>query len=247
MFWIAPCEKTIFWKKCSYEVLSTSQRYIRQTHRYLLHNVAYWFHASWLLCVALVASGTPLQQYCQLFTIQYWGMSLSGYKVSRIMRNPDFCLCQNKSTDQLRSKCTADQRICFRYKDSAIPLLLIFQDFSFLLWVYLGRFVSDLVGDPENRFSHDGRLELSLVFFPAYFPCFWEWWSYMCLSSSCLHTNTGTCEWCRIYPLTVPRIVRLMAPKPRLPQTIKSALSLSAALTITSPALPSRRSNLCLT
>ena len=39
------------------------------------------------------------------------------------MRKPDFCLCENKGADQLCSNCTADQRLCFRYMDSTIPLL----------------------------------------------------------------------------------------------------------------------------
>ena len=34
-----------------------------------------------------------------------------------------FCICENKGTDQLRSHCKADQRLCFRYMDSANPLL----------------------------------------------------------------------------------------------------------------------------
>ena len=46
-------------------------------------------------------------------------------KMSRIVRKPDFCLCENKGADQLRSNCEADQRLCFRYSDSTIPLLLI--------------------------------------------------------------------------------------------------------------------------
>ena len=33
-------------------------------------------------------------------------------------------LCENKGADQLRSNCEADQRLCFRYSDSTIPLLL---------------------------------------------------------------------------------------------------------------------------
>ena len=39
------------------------------------------------------------------------------------MRKPDFCICENKDADQLRSNCTAYQRLCFRYTDSTIPLL----------------------------------------------------------------------------------------------------------------------------
>ena len=34
-----------------------------------------------------------------------------------------FCICENKDADQLRSYCAADQRLCFRYTDSKIPLL----------------------------------------------------------------------------------------------------------------------------
>ena len=46
-------------------------------------------------------------------------------QMSRVMRIPDFRLCENKGADQLCSNCTADQRLCFRYMDSSIPLLLI--------------------------------------------------------------------------------------------------------------------------
>ena len=34
-----------------------------------------------------------------------------------------FCLCENKDADQLRGNREADQRLCFRYTDSTIPLL----------------------------------------------------------------------------------------------------------------------------
>ena len=45
--------------------------------------------------------------------------------MSRAMRKPIFCICENKDADQLRSNCKADQRLCFSYIDtcSAIPLL----------------------------------------------------------------------------------------------------------------------------
>ena len=39
------------------------------------------------------------------------------------MRKPVFCICDNKDSDQLRGKREADQRLCFRYIDSTIPLL----------------------------------------------------------------------------------------------------------------------------
>ena len=49
-------------------------------------------------------------------------LSLS-YQVSRVMRKPTFCICENKDADQLRGNREADQRLCFRYIDSKIPLL----------------------------------------------------------------------------------------------------------------------------
>ena len=39
------------------------------------------------------------------------------------MRNPDFCICENKDAGQLSGNREADQRLCFRYTDSTIPLL----------------------------------------------------------------------------------------------------------------------------
>ena len=44
--------------------------------------------------------------------------------MSLAMRKPDFCVCKNKGADQLRSNCTADQCLVFRYMDSTISLLL---------------------------------------------------------------------------------------------------------------------------
>ena len=56
-------------------------------------------------------------------------------EMSRVMRKPTFCICENKDADQLRGNREADQRLCFRYKDSMIPLLSKskFQASSYLL------------------------------------------------------------------------------------------------------------------
>ena len=45
--------------------------------------------------------------------------------MSLVMRKPAFCICENKDADQLRGNREADQRLCFRYTDSTIPLLSI--------------------------------------------------------------------------------------------------------------------------
>ena len=43
--------------------------------------------------------------------------------MSRCMGTPTICIDKNKGADQPRSNCEADQRLCFRYTDSTIPLL----------------------------------------------------------------------------------------------------------------------------
>ena len=45
------------------------------------------------------------------------------YHLSLVVRKSAFCICKNKDADQLRSNCAADQRICFRYINTTIPLL----------------------------------------------------------------------------------------------------------------------------
>ena len=47
------------------------------------------------------------------------------------MRKQYYCICETKGADQLCSDCTADQHLCFRYTDSTIPPLLIFEISSF--------------------------------------------------------------------------------------------------------------------
>ena len=37
---------------------------------------------------------------------------------------PTICIGENKDADQLRGNREADQRLCFRYTDSTLPLLL---------------------------------------------------------------------------------------------------------------------------
>ena len=48
---------------------------------------------------------------------------VNSVKMSRVVRKPAFCICENKDADQLRGNREADQRLCFGYIDSTIPLL----------------------------------------------------------------------------------------------------------------------------
>ena len=70
--------------------------------------------------------GAPLAAFIKESIIIHWctqHMKALGH-MSRIVRKPDFCLGENKGADQLRGNREADQRLCFRYSDSTIPLLL---------------------------------------------------------------------------------------------------------------------------
>ena len=49
---------------------------------------------------------------------------VSCVQMSHPMGKPTICIGENKGADQLRGTRDADQRLCFRYTDSTIPLLL---------------------------------------------------------------------------------------------------------------------------
>ena len=45
--------------------------------------------------------------------------------MSSFMRKQTICICEtDKDADQLRGNRETDQRLCFRYTDSTVPLLL---------------------------------------------------------------------------------------------------------------------------
>ena len=71
------------------------------------------------------------------------------FRLSLLMRKPTICICENKGADQLRGYREADQRLCFRYTDSTIPLLSKIQNFLSLaiFCACTARFVSDLFGN----------------------------------------------------------------------------------------------------
>ena len=73
------------------------------------------------------------------------------------MRKPDFSICKNNGADQLRVNRTADKCLCFHYIDSITHLPPKTGSFKPLA-TFCGctaRFVSDLVGNSEDRFCCD--------------------------------------------------------------------------------------------
>ena len=109
-------------------------------------SVAYGFHNSillWLIRHVHILRKT-LGKCLKLV-----GTLIGVYNLSRCRRQPTICIyenkgadqlcsyCENKAADQLCINCTADQRLCFRSLDSAIPLFLNlkFQGFNFFIWL----------------------------------------------------------------------------------------------------------------
>ena len=81
-------------------------------------------------------------------------------RLSRVVRKPAFCICENKDADQLRGNREADQRLCFRYIDNTIPLL------PKPLAIFCGctdRFVWDLIETPKTGFLTTRLICLSLL------------------------------------------------------------------------------------
>ena len=68
------------------------------------------------------------------------------------MRKPDFILCENKDADQLCSNCIADKHPVFTTGIVQF-LFYLYPKFQAFFCDNTGRFVSDLVGNLEDRFS----------------------------------------------------------------------------------------------
>ena len=85
------------------------------------------------------------------------------------MRKPSFCICENKDADQLRGNREADQRLCFRYIDSTIPLLSKSEISSLLTY--------SVAAQPglcrtRSETPKTGFLTMRLICFLSLFQCF---------------------------------------------------------------------------
>ena len=56
-----------------------------------------------------------------LYVLCFTNVKISGERLQDQWSSG--CICENKDADQLRGNREADQRFCFRYTDSTIPLL----------------------------------------------------------------------------------------------------------------------------
>ena len=71
-------------------------------------------------------SATAFFQYHTFLKHLKKNLMMSAFRIQkgRPMGKPTICIGDNKGADQLRSNCEVDQRLCFRYSDSTVPLLL---------------------------------------------------------------------------------------------------------------------------
>ena len=84
------------------------------------------------ICKLLVFSNVIVvkKRYVEYFAV-LCGSKTTNKSFDPPHGKPDYCLYENKRADQLCSNCTADQRLCFRYRESTIPPLLISEISSF--------------------------------------------------------------------------------------------------------------------
>ena len=83
----------------------------------------------------MVLALSSLKHLCNICTVifmavkmtsdekSYLSISNTFLYMSRVVRKPALCICENKDADQLRGNHEADQHLCFRFIDSTIPLL----------------------------------------------------------------------------------------------------------------------------
>ena len=90
----------------------------------------------WAVCIAQVACSVYI--FKRLYTMKcntlsiYLNFICQNIIVSRRMGRPAICIGESKGADQLCGNREAERRLCFRYTNSRIPLLLDSKIASFL-------------------------------------------------------------------------------------------------------------------
>ena len=127
------------------------------------------------------------------------------------MEKPTICIGENKDADQLRGNREADQRLCFRYSDSTIPLLLkskisSFQLFSVLVQAGLCRACSKttLLVFPRGGSNNKSRFVLYRIVSKCYVssPLGWHHTSAISVNKNISHHvwTKIVWFWCHGYP-----------------------------------------------
>ena len=130
-----------YWEKAAHSAYNMFSKY-----KYLIVNLVFSYLGFWSGNIFLIA---PFPDHCLLVpfptfvSLPPWSFRgrqdkatamifvslhifilFHVYHLSLPMGKPTICIGENKDADQLRGNREADQRLCFRYSDSTIPLLL---------------------------------------------------------------------------------------------------------------------------
>ena len=121
------------------------------THRLILLYLATYLGGQWHQTPTVEEERCIQMRWCKEMT----GVAHKS-NLSRILRKPDFCLCENKGADQLRSNCEADHAFVFAIR---IVLFIFFLNPKFqvsnhLLCLYRPVCVRP-VRKPHCWFSHE--------------------------------------------------------------------------------------------
>ena len=100
------------------------------------------------VCVCAGGGGGGVDPHCcQVVSL---GDTLATYYMSRIMRKPDFCLCQNKG--KIGCAVTAHLISVFVFATQIVQFLFFLNTKFLAICSCTGRSVSDLIVNPEDRF-----------------------------------------------------------------------------------------------
>ena len=99
--------------------------------------------------------------YSQIFEILGFFCDCTGWFVLDLVGNPNCWFCHEEriftnNLQKQRRRSAADRHLCFCYTDSTMTLLPISKISGFSVAIFcncIDRFVSDLVGNPEDWFS----------------------------------------------------------------------------------------------
>ena len=89
---------------------------------------------------------------------------------SRVMRKSELSHCENKGADQLRSDCEADQRLLVSlhgYYNSSSSYIQNLKPLA-IFCSSTGRFVSSLIGNPEDRFFRVTTQKIDMIYRHAF-------------------------------------------------------------------------------
>ena len=116
-----------------------------------------------LIVIAIFRRPYIIHVYLNIINYNDENIHVKTY-LSRRMGKLTICVGENKSADQLRSSCEADQHLCFRYTDTTVLHFLYFLNLEFSGSSHLLRLYSPVcVGPVRNPNCWFSRAQTHLI------------------------------------------------------------------------------------